>query len=735
MATVASVAPRALAPRKGGGGLASLARFADVYLAFGVIGIIVVLVVPIPTYLLDLLLCCQLALSLSVLLGTLYASEPLEFSGFPSLLLFVTLFRVALNVASSRLILLQADAGQVIAAFGDFVVGGNYVVGMTIFLILLVIQFVVITKGAGRVAEVAARFTLDAMPGKQMAIDADLNAGLIDEQQARDRRQKIEREASFFGAMDGASKFVRGDAIAALLITAINILGGLAIGVLQRGEEVTQALKVYALLTVGDGLVSQIPALLVSTASGVIVTRGASENSLGEDLSRQLLLRPRPVAICASILMLFGLVPGLPSTPFMILSLFCFFLAWTVSKAGPTGAGPGSPAGPSTVPGGPATGGRPGDGTAVEQLMKVDALELELGAGLIPLAESGGSGDLLGRIAQIRRRMASEMGVLMPSIRVRDNLQLAPRQYRVKIRGATISEGELIPDRLMAINPGNGRAGLPGTATRDPAFGLPALWITGDQRGRAEAFGYTVVDAATVLSTHLHEILRSYSADLLSRQDVQNMVERVKESDPAVVKDIVPNVIGLPVLHRVLQGLLRERVPIRDLLTILETLGDAAGGKPETVDLLVERARVALAPSFVRALEDQDHKLASIALEPALESRLMQALVQSSQGPQLVLTPFQVPRLLKALEAQYAELSKRRRNVSLLCSAPLRPHIHRLIERSLPKLPVLSYLEIPRSTQLEILAQVRTDVLGEEGAGLFGPKSKEPGPGPAAGNR
>jgi flagellar biosynthesis protein FlhA len=318
---------------------------------------------------------------------------------------------------------------------------------------------------------------------------------------------------------------------------------------------------------------------------------------------------------------------------------------------------------------------------------------------------------------------------------VRDNLQLAPRQYRVKIRGATISEGELIPDRLMAINPGNGRAGLPGTATRDPAFGLPALWITGDQRGRAEAFGYTVVDAATVLSTHLHEILRSYSADLLSRQDVQNMVERVKESDPAVVKDIVPNVIGLPVLHRVLQGLLRERVPIRDLLTILETLGDAAGGKPEPVDLLVERARVALAPSFVRALEDQDHKLATIALEPALESRLMQALVQSSQGPQLVLTPFQVPRLLKALEAQYAELSKRRRNVSLLCSAPLRPHIHRLIERSLPKLPVLSYLEIPRSTQLEILAQVRTDVLGEEGAGLFGPKSREPGPGPAAGNR
>jgi flagellar biosynthesis protein FlhA len=734
MATVASAAPRPLTPRKGG--VASLARFADVYLAFGVIGIIVVLVIPIPTRLLDLLLCCQLALSLSVLLGTLYANEPLEFSGFPSLLLFVTLFRVSLNVASSRLILLQADAGQVIASFGDFVVGGNYVVGMTIFLILLVIQFVVITKGAGRVAEVAARFTLDAMPGKQMSIDADLNAGLIDEQQARERRLKIEREASFFGAMDGASKFVRGDAIAALLITAINLLGGLAIGVLQRGENVSDAMKIYALLTVGDGLVSQIPALLVSTASGVIVTRGASEASLGEDLGRQLLLRPRAVAICASILFLFGLVPGLPSTPFMILSIFCFFLAWAVSKGGAESSRTGSPGTPAAAQAGHTPGGRPGDGAAVEQLLKVDALELELGAALIPLAEAGGSGDLLGRIAQIRRRMAAEMGVVMPSIRVRDNLQLAPRQYRVRIRGASAAEGELIPDRLMAINPGNARAGLPGTATRDPAFGLPALWIAAEQRGRAEAFGYTVVDAATVLSTHLHEILRTHSSELLSRQDVQNLVDRVKESDPAVVKDVVPSVIGLPTLHRVLQGLLRERVPVRDLLTILETMGDIAGGKPETVESLVERVRVALAPSFVRALEDPDHKLASIALEPALESRLMQSLVQSNQGPQLVLTPFQVPRLLKAIEAQYSELSKRKRNVTLLCSAPLRPHIHRLIERSLPKLPVLSYLEIPRSTQLEILGQIRTDVLGEESGGLFGAKPKEPGgPGTGSGNR
>ena len=731
----AAAAPNPLARKKGG--ISALTRFADVYLAFGVIGVIVVLVIPIPTRFLDLLFCCQFALALSVLLGTLYANEPLEFSGFPSLLLFVTLFRVALNVASSRLILLQADAGRVIEAFGDFVVGGNYVVGFTIFLILLVIQFVVITKGAGRVAEVAARFTLDAMPGKQMAIDADLNAGMIDEQQARERRQKIEDEASFFGSMDGASKFVRGDAIASLLITAINILGGLAIGVLQRGESVGDAMKVYALLTIGDGLVAQIPALLISTASGVIVTRGASEANLGEDLGRQLLLKPRAVVICAAILLLFGLVPGLPSAPFLILSVFCFFLAWVVARAGPPEQP--SPAGPAgALPGQPgaAPGSRPGDGAAVEQLLKVDALELELGAALIPLAEAGGSGDLLGRIAQIRRRMAVEMGIVMPSVRVRDNLQLAPRQYRIRIRGATSAEGELFPDRLMAINPGGARSGLPGTATHDPAFGLPALWITAEQRGRAEAFGYTVVDAATVLSTHLHEVLRNQAAELLSRQDVQNLVDRVRETDPAVVKDIIPAVITLPVLHRVLQGLLKERVPVRDLLTVLETLGDTASGKPEPVDALVERVRVSLAPSFVRALEDQEHKLCSVALEPALESRLMQSLVQSNQGPALVLTPFQVPRLLKAIETQYAELSKRRRNVVLLCSAPLRLHIRRLIERSLPKLPVLSYLEIPRNTQLEILAQIRADVLGEEGAsGIFGGQPKEAGSGPGAENR
>lgn len=722
---------RASPLRTAGRGLRLMTHYADVGLALGVIGLMFVLVVPLPTWLLDVLLCCQFGLSLAVLLGTLYCAEPLEFSGFPPLLLFVTLFRVSLNVASSRLILMQADAGHVIESFGQFVVGGNYVIGAVIFLIFIIIQFVVITKGAGRVAEVAARFTLDAMPGKQMAIDADLNAGLIDEAQARDRRRKIEREANFYGAMDGASKFVRGDAIAALVITLVNIVGGLVVGVLMQGRDLSGAARTYSLLTIGDGLVTQIPALLVSTAAGILVTRSASEFSLGRDLSAQLLGRPKTLAMTAVFMGVFMMVPGMPKLVFGTLMVLTALLAWTMRRAGPAlaaaaaaagaGAGtpgiPGAPTGPGTPSGTPGAAagaagrdGRPqGAPAEIEELLKVEPLELELGASLIPLVEPGAGGDLLSRIAQIRKRMASETGIILPPVRVRDNLQLPPRHYRLLLRGASVGEGELQLDGLLAINPGGARSGLEGTPTVDPAFGLPGLWVAPAQRGRAEAYGYTVVEPPAVLSTHLHELLRANAAELLSRQDVQDMVDRVRESAPAVVKDVVPNAVSLSVLHRVLQGLLRERVPVRDLTIILETLGDHAG-QGKTPEMLVEAARAALAPQFVRGYADAQGRLAAVALDPGLESRMAQAVAQTEEGPALVLPPLQVPRIIQAIEEHYARAERRRRNIVLICSAALRPHLRRLLERSLPKLPVISYMEIPRGLQLEIVSQVSASV-------------------------
>ena len=688
--------------------LSGLMRHMDVGLAFGVIGMILVLVVPLPTFILDILLCCQLALSLAVLLGTLHTSEPLEFSGFPPLLLMVTLFRLALNVASARLILLNGDAGHVIESFGQFVVGGNYFVGIIIFLILIVIQFVVITKGAGRVAEVAARFTLDAMPGKQMAIDADLNAGLIDEMQARARRQKIEREAGFYGAMDGASKFVRGDAIAAIIIAGVNLLGGLAIGVIQRGMSPGDAMKQFALLSIGDGLVTQIPALLISTASGILVTRGASDLSLGEDFGRQLFAKPKSMKITAAFLAICSFIPGLPTIPLLALAGGAWWLASIVQKA---------EAKNPPVKTAPAMGGKnaanatpkPAPDSAEAQL-RLDTLELELGASLLGMVDKN-SGDLLGRIAQIRKKLASELGIITPSVRVKDNLQLPGRHYRVKVRGAVVAEHEAFPERLMAINPGSARPGLEGTATTDPAFGLPALWIAAGQRGRAEAYGYTVVEPVAVLATHLQELLRRNAADLLTRHDVQKMVDRVKETDPALVKDVIPNVLTLPVLHRVLQGLLRERIPVRDSVTILETLGDHAGTQ-KNIDALIEEVRVALAPSFVGSLLDDNGKLLSIACEPQLESKLIQSLVQADRGTMLVLTPIQVTNLVKKIAELVTVAERKRQKPILLCSGALRTHLRRLIERALPSLTVLSYNEIPPRATLEIIAQVPDAVLG-----------------------
>jgi flagellar biosynthesis protein FlhA len=470
------------------------------------------------------------------------------------------------------------------------------------------------------------------------------------------------------------------------------------------------------LLTIGDGLVTQIPALLVSTAAGIIVTRSASENSLGQDISRQLLMRPRAVAMTAAFMGIFMLVPGMPKAAFGTLMVVTALIAWVLHRT--------SIKGPETVPAGTAAGvgagvspvapaGR-GGVSEVESMLKVEPLELELGATLIPLVEPGSGGDLLARIAQIRKRMAGEAGMVLPPVRVKDNLQLTARRYRLLLRGAPIGDGELHLDRLLAINPGSARSGLEGATTVDPAFGLPAMWIAPAQRGRAEAYGYTVVEPPAVLSTHLHELLRSYASELLTRQDVQDMVDRLREASPAIVKDVVPNVVSLPVLHRVLQGLLRERVPIRDLAVILETLADHAGtGK--NVEALVEAARISLSSQFVRGLTDAQNRLGAVVLDPALETRLVQSIVPTDTGPALVLPPVQVPRILQAIEENHARSERRRRNVVLVCSATLRPHLRRLLDRSLPKTPILSYMEIPRGVQLDILSQVPATAWAEMG--------------------
>ena len=691
------------------GAFGSILRFMDLALACGVIGIILVLVVPLPTIILDILLCCQLALSLAILLGTLHASEPLEFSGFPPLLLLVTLFRLSLNVASARLILLNGDAGHVISAFGQFVVGGNYVVGIIVFLILIIIQFVVITKGAGRVAEVAARFTLDAMPGKQMAIDADLNAGLIDESQARARRSKIEREANFYGAMDGASKFVRGDAIAALVITAVNLLGGLAIGVLQRGMDAGDAMRQFALLSIGDGLVTQIPALLISTASGILVTRSASDLTLAEDFGKQILMKPKAMKVTSAFLALSAIIPGLPTVPLLALAAGAWALAGVGQRAEANAPKVLLPEA-KPVAGAP-TAPKP---DSPEAQLKMDLLELELGASLLPLVDRGG-GDLLGRIAQLRKKLAGELGIIVPAVRVRDNLQLPGRTYRLKVRGAVVAENDAFSEQLLAIDPGGARAGLEGIATTDPAFGLPALWIPSSQRVRAEAYGYTVVEPVAMIATHLQELLRTHAAELLTRHDVQKMLDRVKETDAALAKDIVPGAVSLAGLHRVLQGLLRERVPVRDAVTILETIGDHAG-QQKTVESLIEDVRVALAPSFVGALLDEQNKLTAVACEPLLESRMIQNLVQGDRGVILVLAPNQVTALVKRVVDQITALERRGRKGVLLCSAPLRPHLRHLVERSVPTLPVLSYAEVPRRATLEITFQIPAQALGMDNA-------------------
>jgi flagellar biosynthesis protein FlhA len=597
-------------------GLSRLLRQSDIMLAVAVVSVVTMLILPLPTLLLDVLITVDISTAVLILLLTLYTVQPLELSVFPSLLLIVTLFRLALNVSASRLILLHGSAGEVISAFGNFVVGGNYIVGIIVFLILVIIQFVVITNGAGRVAEVAARFTLDAMPGKQMAIDADLNAGLINEGEARRRRSDIQRQADFYGAMDGASKFVRGDAIAQIVIILVNIIGGFAVGVFQQGMQLTEALQTFTLLTVGDGLVSEIPALLISTATGIIVTRAAAESNMGEELARQILGKPRTMFVVGGLIIAFGLVPGLPKIPFFAIGV-AFIIMGLIVRSNQqrdaaaaaalvaTGQGPdGQPA-----PKGP---------ESVMNLLSVDPMELEIGYGLIPLVDVQEGGNLLNRITLIRRQTALELGIVVPTIRIRDNLQLPPNTYVIRLRGAEIARGELIMNYYLAMSAGVASEPIEGIPTTDPAFGLPALWITGAQKERAEILGYTVVDAASVLTTHLTEVIKMHAPDILSRQDVQTLLNHVKNDYSAVVEELTPNLMSVGEIQMILRNLLRERLSIRDMVTILETLANNAKTNKD-IDFLTEQVRKALARSISNQYKEADGSIHVITLSPQTE--------------------------------------------------------------------------------------------------------------------
>ncbi len=661
----------------------------DIVLAVAVIGIVTMMVIPMPPALLDLFLAFNIGMAVTIVLVSLYIQQPLEFSVFPSLLLILTLFRLSLNISSTRLILLNASAGKVITAFGSFVVGGNYIVGIVVFLILMVIQFIVITNGAGRVAEVSARFTLDAMPGKQMSIDADLNAGLITEDQARTRRKTIENEADFYGAMDGASKFVKGDAIAGIIIVLVNIIGGFAIGALQHGMSLTQSLQTYTLLTVGDGLVSQIPALLISTATGIIVTRTASEDNMGSDVVSQITSNPRVLAIVSVMMAGFALVPGLPKFPFIMMSAGMGAAAYILThqaKPAPTGADVKEEAEAKA-------GQLPAEAESVAGLLQIDPLEVEIGYGLIPLVDTGASNGLLNRITMIRRQVALELGFILPKIRIRDNLQLPPNSYAIKLRGEEIAQGGLMVGHFLAMAAGPVSEELPGVPTTEPAFGLPAVWIDATHKERAETLGYTVVDPASVLSTHLTEVIKVHAPEILTRQDTKDLLDNIKESYPALIEDLVPGLLALSDVQEVLKNLLRERVSIRDMVTILESIGSLAGNIKDTA-ILGEGVRRALARSISNQYRSADGALHVLTLSPRIEKAMTDSMGDMSQGLHLNLDPHTAQQLLEITAGAMENLATKGYSPLVLCSATVRFAFKRFTERSLPNLAVLSYSEI-----------------------------------------
>jgi flagellar biosynthesis protein FlhA len=697
--------------------ISSLTRRSELILSLALLGILVVLLVPLPTLVLDLLLALNLSLTILLLIVTLSATQPLDFSVFPSVLLLMTLLRLSLNVATTRLILLRGNAGMIVDTFGKFVVGGNIVVGLVIFLILIIIQFVVITRGASRVSEVAARFTLDAMPGKQVAIDAELNAGAIDEPEAKRRREHLMREAEFYGAMDGASKFVRGDAIAGLIITAVNLIGGVIIGII-RGNSISQAIRVYSILSVGDGLVSQIPALIVATASGMLVTKATSKTNLGEEIGTQFMTNPRPLAIGAFILLGLAFTPGLPMLPFLVLAAALYFASRRVAAAPP----------PPTTAKEAVTPPRPAAEVPLEDFLQVDRATVEIGARLIPLVDPKRGAGLLDRISGLRRDLARKSGLWVPPIRVRDNIQLDPDTYRILVSGREVARGQIRPDRWLAIDPGGVRVVIEGEATKDPAFGLPARWISENDRQRAEIAGYTVVDALSTLITHLGEIVRRHAHELLSREELKTLIDKVKETAPTVVDELIPNLLTMGTLHRILSLLLEERIPISNLTRILESLASYAPLLKDPVEL-TERVRSDLGRTICDRFRDEQGRIHAIVLDPRVELELRRAVHDKN----LVLEPARLEKLILRLATEWRKATAGGKDVALLTDAALRRTMRQTLARSLPELSVIAYQEIPGDLLLEPVAMVKPEDIGiaraEEGsaAPAVGTRTERPG--------
>ncbi|NOY13714.1 MAG: flagellar biosynthesis protein FlhA [Deltaproteobacteria bacterium] len=677
----------------------------DVLVAFGLVLILMLMILPVPPMLLDVFLSLNITIGLLILVIALYTTRALDFAIFPSILLITTLFRLSLNVASTRLILLHGDegpgaAGSVIQSFGQFVVGGNYVVGIVIFTILVIINFMVITKGAGRVAEVAARFTLDAMPGKQMAIDADLNAGLIDDADARKRREEISAESDFFGAMDGASKFVKGDAIAGIIITLINIGAGFVIGVMQKGMPMADAAANYTILTVGDGLVGQIPALIISTGAGIMVTRTAGDEDFGSEMKRQFSVHPRAIWVVAGILLVFSIIPGLPHIPFFLMAVLLGIVAYRVQKGQAQVSLREELAAESAEP-------RQLTEENYEQMLSVDLLEMEVGYGLIPLVDAGQNGELLPRIKSIRRQFALDLGFIVPPVHIKDNLQLKPNEYAIILKGVKIGGGELLPGHYLAMNPGTATETIKGIETVEPAFNLPAIWISEDKKERAQISGYTVVDNTTVVATHLSELIKRHGHELLGRQETQNLLDNLANDYPKLVEELVPNLLNLGVVMRVLQNLLREGVSVRDLRTILETLADWAPVVQDP-DQLTEHVRTVLARSISNSYSQDGQVLEVMTFDRDVETRIQEALHSTEQGSYLALEPGFAQSLINSLKQTLQNLAGA--NPVLLCTPTIRLHVKRLTERYLPSLAIISHNEIAPHLKVRSVGTVTVDV-------------------------
>jgi flagellar biosynthesis protein FlhA len=681
--------------------LARLTKHSDLMAAGAVVLVVIMLVIPLPPLLLDLFIAANIACGLAILVATLYLPKAVDFSSFPSLLLLTTMFRLAINVSVTRLILLHGDAGHMVEAFGNFVVGGNVVVGLIIFLILVVIQFVVVTNGAGRVAEVAARFTLDAMPGKQMAIDADLNAGQITDEQARRRREEIAREAEFYGAMDGASKFVKGDAIAAVVIVLINLVGGMLVGVAQQGMSAGEAAQTFSLLTVGDGLAAQIPALLVSVATGIIVTRSASERDLGGDIADQITQQRKAPLVAGVVVIALALVPGLPKLPFLVIGGAFVAIGWRLSRQAAERDADAAAA-LAAEAAGPPPGTLPAPRDAALDALQVDPLELAIGFGLVPLVERPG-GALLQRVGVIRRQVAADLGVVIPPVRIHDEMGLESHEYVVRVRGSEVARARITPGHQLAMDPGDAFGTLPGLPTVEPAFGLPAVWIPEAARAEAEALGYTVVDAESVIVTHLTETIRGHAAELLTRQETRQLLDQLKEHNAAVVEEVVPDVLNVGEVQRVLQALLHEGVSVRDLGPIVEAVGDKARVTRDPA-VLAEYARQAIGRRIVAPFVDEEGTLRAIAMDPAVEREVADAIAQTPDGEFLALDPARAQALVAALAEQLEHAAGLR--PALLCSARVRRHLRRLCEQALPALPVFAYQEVPPGLRVETLGVV-----------------------------